>query len=62
MDYGLAGQTVIVTGAARGQGAAEAEILVREGQEGDRYYVIGMGVAEALKEGQFVRTLTVGTS
>ena len=31
MDYGLAGRTVIVTGAARGQGAAEAEILVREG-------------------------------
>ena len=31
MDYGLAGRTVIVTGAARGQGAAEAEILAREG-------------------------------
>jgi len=31
MDYGLAGRTVIVTGAARGMGAAEAEILVREG-------------------------------
>jgi 3alpha(or 20beta)-hydroxysteroid dehydrogenase len=31
MDYGLSGRTVIVTGAARGQGAAEAEILVREG-------------------------------
>jgi 3alpha(or 20beta)-hydroxysteroid dehydrogenase len=31
MDYGLAGRTVVVTGAARGQGAAEAEILVREG-------------------------------
>lgn len=31
MDYGLAGRTVIVTGAARGQGAAEAEILVGEG-------------------------------
>src|ERR1700758_310244 len=31
MDYGLAGRTVIVTGVARGQGAAEAEILVREG-------------------------------
>ncbi len=38
------------------------EIIVREGQEGDRYYVIGMGVAEVLKEGQVVRTLTVGTS
>jgi len=31
MDYGLAGRTIVVTGAARGQGAAEAEILVREG-------------------------------
>ena len=38
------------------------EIIVREGQEGDRFYVIGMGVAEALKEGQVSRTLTVGTS
>jgi 3alpha(or 20beta)-hydroxysteroid dehydrogenase len=31
MDYGLAGRTIVVTGAARGQGAAEAEICVREG-------------------------------
>ena len=31
MDYGLSGRTVVLTGAARGQGAAEAEILVREG-------------------------------
>jgi 3alpha(or 20beta)-hydroxysteroid dehydrogenase len=31
MDYGLAGRTIVVTGATRGQGAAEAEILVREG-------------------------------
>jgi 3alpha(or 20beta)-hydroxysteroid dehydrogenase len=31
MDYGLAGRTVVITGAARGQGAAEAELLVREG-------------------------------
>ncbi|TVZ03370.1 SDR family oxidoreductase [Trebonia kvetii] len=31
MDYELAGRTIVVTGAARGQGAAEAEILVREG-------------------------------
>jgi 3alpha(or 20beta)-hydroxysteroid dehydrogenase len=31
MDYGLASRTVVITGAARGQGAAEAEILVREG-------------------------------
>jgi 3alpha(or 20beta)-hydroxysteroid dehydrogenase len=27
VDYGLAGRTVVVTGAARGQGAAEAELL-----------------------------------
>ena len=31
MDYGLSGRTVVLTGAARGQGSAEAEILVREG-------------------------------
>jgi 3alpha(or 20beta)-hydroxysteroid dehydrogenase len=31
MDYGLSGRTVVVTGAARGQGATEAELLVREG-------------------------------
>jgi 3alpha(or 20beta)-hydroxysteroid dehydrogenase len=31
MDYGLTGRTVVITGAARGQGAAEAEMLVREG-------------------------------
>src|SRR4029077_10305098 len=34
MDYGLAGRTIVVTGAARGQGAAEAEILGREGARG----------------------------
>src|SRR5277367_4019675 len=31
MEHGFAGRTIVVTGAARGQGAAEAEILVREG-------------------------------
>jgi 3alpha(or 20beta)-hydroxysteroid dehydrogenase len=31
MDWGLAGRSYVITGAARGQGAAEAEILVREG-------------------------------
>jgi 3alpha(or 20beta)-hydroxysteroid dehydrogenase len=31
VDYGLAGRTIVITGAARGQGAAEAEICVREG-------------------------------
>jgi 3alpha(or 20beta)-hydroxysteroid dehydrogenase len=42
MDYGLAGRTVIVTGAARGQGAAEAEILVGEGAR-----VIGADILDA---------------
>lgn len=31
MDFGLSGRTFVVTGAARGQGAAEAELLVAEG-------------------------------
>jgi len=31
MEYGLGGRTFVVTGAARGQGAAEAELLVGEG-------------------------------
>ena len=31
MDYGLSGRTVVLTGAARGQGAAEAGILVDGG-------------------------------
>lgn len=31
MDDGFAGRTIVITGAARGQGAAEAEILVRLG-------------------------------
>jgi 3alpha(or 20beta)-hydroxysteroid dehydrogenase len=30
---GLSGKTVVITGAARGQGAAEAELLVREGAD-----------------------------
>ena len=45
MDYGFTGRTVIVTGASRGQGAAEAEILVREGAR-----VIGADVLD--EEGQ----------
>jgi 3alpha(or 20beta)-hydroxysteroid dehydrogenase len=43
MDYGLAGRTIVVTGAARGMGAAEAEILVREGAR-----VIGADVLDEL--------------
>ena len=39
MDYGLAGRTFVVTGAARGQGAAEAELLV-----GERGRVIGADI------------------
>src|SRR5258707_4084889 len=31
MDYGLADRAIVITGVSRGQGAAEAEILVREG-------------------------------
>jgi 3alpha(or 20beta)-hydroxysteroid dehydrogenase len=31
MDDGLAGRTIVVTGTVRGQGAAEAELLVRAG-------------------------------
>jgi 3alpha(or 20beta)-hydroxysteroid dehydrogenase len=31
MDFRLAGRTFLITGAARGQGAAEAELLVNEG-------------------------------
>lgn len=50
MDYGLTGRRYVVTGAARGQGAAEAEILVREGA-----HVIGADIlddeGEALAEG-----------
>jgi 3alpha(or 20beta)-hydroxysteroid dehydrogenase len=45
MDYGLAGRVVVVTGAARGMGAAEAEILVREGAR-----VIGADVLDDLGE------------
>jgi 3alpha(or 20beta)-hydroxysteroid dehydrogenase len=41
MDYGLAGRRYVVTGAARGQGAAEAEILVREGA-----WVIGADILD----------------
>jgi hypothetical protein len=32
MNLDLAGKTVVITGAARGQGAAEAELLVRAGR------------------------------
>ena len=51
MDYGLAGRTVVITGAARGQGAAEAEILVREGARvvgGDILDDEGKALAERL--------------
>jgi 3alpha(or 20beta)-hydroxysteroid dehydrogenase len=47
MEYGLAGRTFVVTGAARGQGAAEAELLVSEGAR-----VIGADILD--NEGQSV--------
>ena len=42
MDYGLAGRTFVITGAARGQGAAEAELLVGRGGR-----VIGVDTPDA---------------
>jgi 3alpha(or 20beta)-hydroxysteroid dehydrogenase len=51
MDYELAGRTIVITGAARGQGAAEAEILVREGAHvigGDILDDEGKALAERL--------------
>jgi 3alpha(or 20beta)-hydroxysteroid dehydrogenase len=55
MDYGLAGRTVIVTGAARGQGAAEAEILVGEGAR-----VIGADILDDLGKALAERLNAVG--
>ena len=51
MDYGLAGRTFVVTGAARGQGAAEAELLVGEGARvvgADILDDVGKALAERL--------------
>jgi 3alpha(or 20beta)-hydroxysteroid dehydrogenase len=51
MEYGLAGRTFVVTGAARGQGAAEAELLVSEGARVIGADVLddeGMAVADRL--------------
>jgi 3alpha(or 20beta)-hydroxysteroid dehydrogenase len=51
MEYGLAGRTFVVTGAARGQGAAEAELLVSEGARvigADILDDEGMAVADRL--------------
>ncbi len=47
MEYGLARRTFVVTGAARGQGAAEAELLVGEGAR-----VIGADILD--EEGEAV--------
>ena len=55
MDYGLAGRTYVVTGAARGQGAAEAEILVREGAR-----VIGADILDDEGEALAARLTAAG--
>jgi putative ABC transport system ATP-binding protein len=36
------------------------EILTREGESGDRFYIIGRGEAEQIRDDQVVRTLTEG--
>jgi 3alpha(or 20beta)-hydroxysteroid dehydrogenase len=41
-DHDLAGRTIVVTGAARGQGAAESELLVRQGA-----LVVGADIRDA---------------
>lgn len=38
------------------------ETIVREGVDGNRTYLIGEGLAEAYRDGKFVRELTVGQS
>ena len=38
----------------------KGETIVREGEEGDRFYVIGSGVAEAYKDGAFQEELCFG--
>jgi 3alpha(or 20beta)-hydroxysteroid dehydrogenase len=51
MNHGLSGRTVVITGAARGQGAAEAELLVRAGAVvigGDVLDGGGMALAQRL--------------
>ncbi len=53
-DHDLAGRTVVVTGAARGQGAAEAELLVGQGA-----LVIGADIRDADGEA-LAKRLTAG--
>jgi 3alpha(or 20beta)-hydroxysteroid dehydrogenase len=55
MDYGLAGRTVVITGAARGQGAAEAELLVGEGAR-----VIGADILDEAGEALAGRLTATG--
>jgi 3alpha(or 20beta)-hydroxysteroid dehydrogenase len=53
--HDLAGRTVVVTGAARGQGAAEAELLVRQGA-----LVVGADILDADGEALAKRLTTAG--
>jgi 3alpha(or 20beta)-hydroxysteroid dehydrogenase len=55
MDAGFAGRTIVITGAARGQGAAEAEILVREGAR-----VIGADILDDEGKALAQRLTTLG--
>ncbi len=53
--HDLAGRTVVVTGAARGQGAAEAELLVRQGA-----LVVGADILDAGGEALAKRLTAAG--
>jgi 3alpha(or 20beta)-hydroxysteroid dehydrogenase len=54
-DHDLSGRTVVVTGAARGQGAAEAELLVKQGA-----LVVGADIRDADGEELAARLTAAG--